>query len=34
MRLPDRLIRLTVPLALIATSAVLGGWKWDVVWPH
>lgn len=33
MRLPNMLVRLAVPLTLIATSAFVGGWKWDV-FPH
>jgi hypothetical protein len=33
MRLRNRLVRLLVPLTLIATSAVLGGWKWET-FPH
>ena len=33
MRLSNMFARLVVPLTLIATSAVLGGWKWDI-WPH
>jgi hypothetical protein len=33
MRLYARLVRLSILAALIATSAVCGGWKWDGV-PH
>jgi hypothetical protein len=33
MRLPNWLVRLPILLTLIAASAVLGGWKWDI-WPH
>jgi hypothetical protein len=29
MRLPQRLVRLTMSAALIAGSALCGGWKWD-----
>jgi hypothetical protein len=29
MRLRNWLVRIAVPLALIATSAVLAGWKWE-----
>ena len=33
MRLANWLVRLAPPSTLIALSAVLGGWKWDI-WPH
>jgi hypothetical protein len=33
MRLRNCLVRLAVPMALIATSAVLAGWKWEA-FPH
>jgi len=31
MRLPNWLVRLAVPLTLIATSALLAGWKWETL---
>jgi hypothetical protein len=33
MRLYTRLVRLSILAALVTTSAVCGGWKWDV-FPH
>ena len=33
MRFRYRLVRFTMPLALIISSAVLAGWKWEVA-PH
>jgi hypothetical protein len=29
MRLRRSLVRFTVPLALLLTSALCGGWKWE-----
>jgi hypothetical protein len=33
MRLYVMLIRLAILATLVATAAICGGWKWDVV-PH
>ena len=33
MRLPNWLVRFALPSTLIALSAVLGGWKWEI-FPH
>jgi hypothetical protein len=33
MRLRNLLVRIAAPMALIATSAVLAGWKWEG-FPH
>jgi hypothetical protein len=33
MRLYTRIVRLSILAGLVASSAVCGGWKWDV-FPH